>query len=247
MSKNQNNNNMTQANHQQPCQLILVLDLATEDEVFAILDRVGPTVQWVKIGLQLYLRYGAPLVEKIARRGYTIFLDLKLHDIPNTVASAIKNLQGMPIKMLTLHTCGGSEMMQRARDAQHEALPDTQLLGVTVLTSMNETSLQEIGCARTVIAQVEHLAQLAIDTGIQGLVCSPMELQLLRKRLGHTPILVTPGIRPAGSAANDQKRIMTPAQAAAAGSSFIVVGRPILAADNQRQAALNIVAELSAD
>jgi len=228
-----------------PCTLILVLDLATEDDVFSILDSVGDSIRWVKVGLQLYLRYGSALVEAIASRGYHIFLDLKLHDIPNTVAAAIHNLQGMPIKMLTLHTAGGSEMLRRAREAQQQALPETQLLGVTVLTSMNQASLDEIGCKYAVEQQVTRLAQLAMDAGIQGLVCSPMELLPLRNLLGEHPILVTPGIRPTGSQSDDQKRIMTPAQAAAAGSSYIVVGRPILQASNRRDAALAILEELA--
>ena len=140
-----------------------------------------------------------------------IFLDLKLHDIPNTIASAIRNIQGMPIKMLTLHTAGGSEMMKRASEAQHEAFPDAILLGVTVLTSMNQASLREIGCEYSLETQVTQLGQLAIDSGIQGLVCSPIELRPLRTLLGRNPVLVTPGIRPTGSASDDQKRIMTPA------------------------------------
>lgn len=227
------------------CKLILVLDVETKEEVFAILSSVGDTVEWVKVGLQLFLRYGNELVHAIADKGYHVFLDLKLHDIPNTVASAIKNLKGSPIKMLTIHTSGGAEMMKWASDAQHEALPDTILLGVTVLTSMSQQCLDQVGCKNKIEDQVLQLGSLAMESGIQGLVCSPMELKPLRAALGDKPTLVTPGIRPAGSATHDQKRIMTPAQAAEAGSSYIVVGRPILKADNRREAALGIMAELS--
>lgn len=231
--------------HPPHCQLILVLDLPTEQAVFTLLDRVGASVEWVKVGLQLFVRYGTPLVDKIAGRGYKVFLDLKLHDIPNTVAAAIQNLEGAPIHMLTLHTAGGSEMLQRACEAQQKALPDTLLLGVTVLTSMDQAALQAIGCADAVDAQVLRLGRMAQRSGIEGLVCSPLELPLLRDELGQELTLVTPGIRPKGSASDDQKRTLTPAQAAAAGSSFIVVGRPILKAADPHAAALQIQTELS--
>lgn len=226
------------------CDLILPLDLATKEAVFETLDKVGNSLNWVKIGLQLFLRYGPSLVDEIAKRDYKIFLDLKLHDIPNTVASAIKSLKGLPVHMLTIHTCGGAEMMKWASDAQQEALPETILLGVTVLTSMNQEALNGVGVESPIEDQVKRLGQLATSNGVQGLVCSPLELGLLRETLGNEPMLVTPGIRPAGSAVNDQKRIMTPAKAAQAGSSYIVVGRPILKADSPQAAIQSIMAEL---
>ena len=232
-------------NKSKPCELILALDVATKEDVYIILDSVGDTIQWVKVGLQLYLRYGSTLVENIAARGYHVFLDLKLHDIPNTVASAINNLKGLPISMLTLHTSGGKNMMAWAREAQEHALPDTRLLGVTILTSIDQSELQAIGYQQSIENQVKQLGELAMEAGIHGLVCSPHELKILRSSLNGAPMLVTPGIRPLDKSTDDQKRIMTPAQAAKTGSSFIVVGRPILKATNRKQAAINIVDELN--
>ena len=228
------------------CQLILVLDLESEEQVFALLDRVGTSVKWVKVGLQLFLRYGPDLVHRISEKGYQVFLDLKLHDIPNTVASAIQNLKGLPVGMLTLHAAGGQQMMEWAKGAQAEALPNTVLLAVTVLTSMDQHSLNAIGCAATAEEQVIRLGKLAITSGLEGLVCSPEELRVLRRELGDAPTLVTPGIRPQGAAQDDQKRTLTPAEAAIAGSSFIVVGRPILKAKDPLQATQALLGELNA-
>jgi orotidine-5'-phosphate decarboxylase len=192
----------------------------------------------------MYLKYGASFVREVADMGFKIFLDLKLHDIPNTVASAVKSLQGLPISMLTIHTCGGREMMMRALEAASETNKDLRLLGVTVLTSFNDEGLAETGVALPPAKQVELLAKLATDSGMKGLVCSPLEIETLRKIIPSDVILVTPGIRPAGSDTNEQKRVMTPEMAAKAGSNFIVVGRPILKAENPAQAAKDIIAEL---
>jgi orotidine-5'-phosphate decarboxylase len=203
-------------------------------------------LRWVKIGLQMFTAYGPNYVREVADQGFDIFLDLKLHDIPNTVAKAVESLGPLPIRMLTLHTCGGGEMMRAAVAAQQKTNPDLLLLGVTVLTSMDGPGLNEVGVAAEPAAQVARLGRLAADSGIRGLVCSPLEVSLLRSSLPGHMQLVTPGIRPASEAGgDDQKRIMTPADAARAGSTHIVVGRPILKAADPAAAARAILAELA--
>ena len=226
------------------CKLMLALDLPDRESALEMLNKLRGSLEWVKIGLQMYLKYGASFVNEVADMGFKIFLDLKLHEIPNTVASAVKSLQGLPISMLTIHTCGGREMMLRALEAADATNKNLRLLGVTVLTSFNEEGLAETGVTLPPEQQVELLAKLATDSGMKGLVCSPLEIETLRKIIPEDVILVTPGIRPAGSDANEQKRVMTPEMAAKAGSNFIVVGRPILKAENPAQAAKAIIAEL---
>ena len=230
---------------QAPCQLILALDLETREEALAMLDRLGDSLKWVKIGLQLFTAYGPDFVYEIADRGYKVFLDLKLHDIPNTVAKAVQSISTLPVELLTLHASGGGEMLEWANKARNEHAPNLNLLAVTVLTSMDEPQLRSLNVNAAPEEQVLHLADITIKSGVQGLVCSSLELEPLRARLGHDPIIVTPGIRPAGVAADEQKRIMTPAAAAAAGSSYIVVGRPILKAEDPAAAAQAIQAELT--
>ena len=229
-----------------PCDLILALDVPTRADAAPLLRPLRGEVRWVKIGLQLFTAYGPDYVREVADQGFDIFLDLKLHDIPNTVAKAVESLGPLPIKMLTLHTAGGAEMMRAALAAQQKTNPHLLLLGVTVLTSMDGPGLAEIGVADTEPAhQVARLARLAATAGLRGLVCSPLEVTLLRQTLPAGMQLVTPGIRPAGEAGgDDQKRVMTPGEAARAGSSYIVVGRPILQAPDPAAAARAIAAEL---
>lgn len=230
---------------QSPCKLILALDLETRKDAFAMLDRLGDSLEWVKIGLQLFTTYGPELVYEIADRGYHIFLDLKLYDIPNTVAKAVQSIATMPVELLTLHASGGAEMLQWANHARTDYAPDLNLLAVTVLTSMNEAQLRSLNVHASTEAQVKHLADLSFNAGMQGLVCSSLELSPLRTRFGDQPIMVTPGIRPKGSSVNEQKRIMTPHAAARAGADYVVVGRPILQADDPAAAASAIRAELA--
>jgi orotidine-5'-phosphate decarboxylase len=229
-----------------PCDLILALDVPTRDEAAPILRQLRGELRWVKIGLQMFTAYGPEYVREVAGLGFNIFLDLKLHDIPNTVAKAVESLATLPISMLTLHTIGGAEMMRAAKAAQQKHNPKLLLLGVTVLTSMDEKALNEIGVAASPADQVARLGKLAVDAGLRGLVCSPLEVTLLRQTLPADLQLVTPGIRPAGEAGgDDQKRVMTPAEAARAGSTYIVVGRPILKAAEPAAAARAILAELT--
>jgi len=226
------------------CQLILALDVETREEALAVARPLAGHLRWVKLGLQLFTRHGPGIVDEFATLGFQVFLDLKLHDIPNTVASAIRSLRGRPCSLLTLHASGGPEMLARAAEAARDALPSCRLLGVTVLTSMDQAQLGAVGISRAAEEQVGLLGAMATKAGIDGLVCSPLELPLLRSSLGGAPFLVTPGIRYPDAAGDDQSRVMTPAQAAAAGASAIVVGRPILRAPDPAAMALRVRREI---
>ncbi len=228
------------------CDLILALDVPTREDAAPLLRQLRGHLRWVKIGLQMFTAYGPNYVREVAGMGFQVFLDLKLHDIPNTVGKAVESLGPLPIGMLTLHTAGGAEMMRAAAAAQQKTNPDLLLLGVTVLTSMDGAGLAEIGVNAAPDQQVARLGRLAADAGLRGLVCSPLEVSLLRAQLPPAMQLVTPGIRPASEVgSDDQKRVMTPADAARAGSSYIVVGRPILKAADPVAAARGILAELN--
>lgn len=227
------------------CKLILALDLPDRESALKILDGLRGKLEWVKIGLQMYLKYGADFVREVSDMGFKIFLDLKLFDIPNTVASAVESVSALPVSMLTIHASGGREMMRRAVESAAERNPELLILGVTVLTSFDADSLAETGVELEPEWQVEKLAKLAVDSGLKGLVCSPLEIEGLRSILPEDTVLVTPGIRPSGSSADEQKRIMTPADAARTGSDFIVVGRPILKAENPAFAVSKILEEIA--
>lgn len=227
------------------CKLILALDLPDRESALKILDELRGKLEWVKIGLQMYLKYGADFVREVSGVGFKIFLDLKLFDIPNTVASAVESVSALPVSMLTIHASGGREMMRRAVESAADRNPELLILGVTVITSFDADSLAETGVELEPEWQVEKLAKLAVDSGLKGLVCSPLEIEGLRSILPEDTVLVTPGIRPSGSSADEQKRIMTPADAARAGSDFIVVGRPILKAENPAFAVSKILEEIA--
>ena len=227
------------------CKLILALDLPDRESALKILDVLRGKLEWVKIGLQMYLKYGADFVREVSGMGFKIFLDLKLFDIPNTVASAVESVSALPVSMLTIHASGGREMMRRAVESAAERNPELLILGVTVLTSFDADSLAETGVELEPEWQVEKLAKLAVDSGLKGLVCSPLEIEGLRSILPEDTVLVTPGIRPSGSSADEQKRIMTPADAARAGPAFIVVRRPLLKAQNPAFAVSKILEEIA--
>jgi orotidine-5'-phosphate decarboxylase len=227
-----------------PCELILVLDAPSPRDVAPALQRLSGTVKWVKVGLEMFTACGPDCVREIAGLGFNVFLDLKLHDIPNTVAKSVESVSRLPIGMLTIHTGGGREMMAWAVKAQQQHAPQLRLLGVTVLTSMGAKDLAEVGVAAAPEAQVLRLGQLAVEAGLRGLVCSPLELAPLRAALPADVALVTPGIRPREAGLDDQTRVMTPGEAARAGSSFIVVGRPIWKAPDPVIAARAILSEL---
>lgn len=200
----------------------------------------------MKVGLQMFTAFGTDWVKEVADSGYRVFLDLKLHDIPNTVAKTVESLAPLPIQMLTIHTSGGPAMIGAARAAQQANNPDLMILGVTVLTSMDAAQMQAVGWQDDAATQVRRLAQTGSEAGLQGFVCSPLEVADLRARLPIGTQLVTPGIRPLGAARGDQSRIMTPGDAARAGSTHIVVGRPITAAPDPVAAAKAIIRELAA-
>ncbi len=221
--------------------LIVALDFPDTRAALALVDRLHGATRWFKVGLELYVAEGNSLVAELKRRGYSIFLDLKLHDIPNTVASAVRAATHLGVDMLTVHAAGGPEMMSAAVGAAESRL---SLLAVTVLTSMDAAQLEAIGVIGTPAAQVERLATMALACGVGGLVCSPNEVASLRKQFGSGPLLVIPGIRPEGADIGDQRRVATPAAGMAAGASYLVVGRPITRAEDPEAAARAIFEEM---
>jgi orotidine-5'-phosphate decarboxylase len=227
------------------CDLILVLDEPSPRDVAPLLRSLVGEVHWVKIGLQMFTACGPDCVREVAGLGYRVFLDLKLHDIPNTVARAVESAARLPIGMLTLHTGGGSAMIRAAVDAARSHRPELLLLGVTVLTSLGDEDLHAVGVPGTAAEQVLRLAELGVANGLGGLVCSPLEIAPLRARLPAAVRLITPGIRPAGSAADDQTRVLTPSEAARAGADFLVVGRPIARAPDPVAAARALLREVA--
>jgi orotidine-5'-phosphate decarboxylase len=226
--------------------IIAALDMPTAEQALKLAEQIAPAVGAFKIGKELFVSAGPDIVKKIRATGAAVFLDLKFHDIPNTVAKAIASATRLDVQMTTIHTSGGSEMMRAAeKSAQDTAkslgLTAPLVLGVTVLTSSNNETLAEIGCEADTEKQVLRLAQLAIKSGLRGLVCSPLEISMLRKILPSHIQLVTPGIRTGAEKADDQKRTLTPREAIAAGANWLVIGRPIYAAENPRAAAEKIL------
>jgi orotidine-5'-phosphate decarboxylase len=226
--------------------LIVALDYPDARTALDLVDRLGGATRWFKIGLELYVAEGNPLVARLQQRGYSIFLDLKFHDIPNTVASAVRSVARLGVQMLTIHAAGGPAMLAAAAAAAAETGSGVALLAVTVLTSMDDAQLQATGVRTGASSQVETLASMAYASGVQGLVCSAVEVANLRNRLGSQPLLVIPGIRPEGAATADQRRVATPGAAIAAGATYLVVGRPITRAADPSAAARSILAEMQA-
>ena len=224
--------------------LAVALDFPNEHEALKLVDRLGQTCQWYKVGMELYYAAGNSIVRQLRDRGFNVFLDLKLHDIPNTVAGAVRSATQAGASLLTIHAMGGAAMMSAAAEAA-SAPGSPRLLAVTVLTSMDANELTGIGITESPVNQVLRLARLAQASGINGMVCSPEEVAILRKETGPDTLLVIPGIRPAGSAIEDQKRIATPAQAVAHGASMLVVGRPITRAADPAEAARSILQEIA--
>jgi len=224
--------------------IIVALDVPDAEAALHLARQLAPAVGAFKIGKELFVGAGPEIVRAIRDEGGAVFLDLKFHDIPNTVASAVAAAARLDVAMLTIHASGGRNMMAAAEAAAQEGENPPLVLGVTVLTSMDGNDLNEIGISDGPATQVERLAQLAKEAGLRGLVCSPREISTLRKMLPREVQLVTPGIRPKGSEADDQKRTCTPADAITAGSDWLVIGRPITAAQNPRAAAETILEEL---
>lgn len=228
--------------------IIIALDVGTKREALALMEKLKEA-RVFKIGLELFTAEGPALLEEAIRMGKRPFLDLKFHDIPNTAAGAVRSAVRNGASMLTLHASGGKEMMAAAAQAAREESARTAkgrpiLLGVTVLTSLKDEELLQIGYAHPVADQVLRLALLAKDSGLDGVVCSPHEIEVIKKECGGDFIVVTPGIRPAWAAAQDQKRIMTPAEAVEKGADYLVIGRPVTGASSPDEAFLRILAEI---
>jgi len=228
--------------------IIIALDVATREKAFHLVRKL-PDAEVFKVGLELFTAEGPSLLQELNDMRKKIFLDLKLHDIPNTIAGAVKVGVRHHVHMMTLHASGGLEMMSRsaeeaAREADKEGVSKPLLLGVTILTSLKDEQLSEIGMESSASNQVIKLARLAQKAGLDGVVCSPQEIEIIRKEIGKDFLVVAPGIRPAWAAAHDQKRIMTPSQAIHKGADYLVIGRPITQAPLPQEAFQKITDEI---
>ncbi len=226
-------------------QIIVALDFEREVDALALVERLEPSRCRLKVGKEMFTRSGPQLVDKLVAKGYDVFLDLKFHDIPNTVAGACRSAAELGVWMINVHALGGKKMMEAAREALEKGNNRPLLIGVTILTSMGDEDIAQIGLSGTPADNVSRLASLAEDAGLDGVVCSPREVAMLRERLGVDFKLVTPGIRPAWAEKGDQTRITTPADAIRLGSNYLVVGRPITGADEPLLALERIEMELS--
>jgi orotidine-5'-phosphate decarboxylase len=230
--------------------IIAALDVPSAEQAWQLAEQIAPAVGAFKIGKELFVTAGPDIVKRIRATGASVFLDLKFHDIPNTVAKAVTAAVQLDVQMLTVHTSGGFEMLKAAEKAAEDAawklgrIPPL-VLGVTVLTSLDTAALREIGFDVNVEYQVRRLATVAMKAGLRGLVCSPQEVVKLRQTIPPAMQLVTPGIRTGAEKADDQKRTLTPKEAIQAGANWLVIGRPIYAAENPREAAEKILESLN--
>lgn len=236
---------MTETKHSDP-RVLVALDFPETSAVMSFVDRLTPDLCRLKVGKELFTAAGPQLVEALAKRGFDVFLDLKFHDIPNTVAGAVRSAANLGVWMVNVHALGGRAMMEAARDALAEMSHPPLLIAVTVLTSMDRQQLSEIGLDLEPAALVERLALLAKKSGMDGVVCSAQEAIALKALCGQSFQLVTPGIRPADAAADDQSRVMTPSAAFAAGSDYLVIGRPITRSSDPVATLLAINQQLAA-
>ena len=226
--------------------VIVALDYPDAASAMQLVERLTPDLCRLKVGKELFTRAGPPLVEDLAARGFDVFLDLKFHDIPNTVASACHAAAGLGVWMLNVHALGGQRMLEAAKEGIARAAHSPLLIAVTILTSMDESDLAAVGLSGSAQHNVLRLAQLAQRSGLDGVVCSSREAPLLREQLDAGFTLVTPGIRPAGSQADDQRRVMTPVDAIHSGSDYLVIGRPVTRADDPVGVLRTINSDLSA-
>ncbi|MCL9783036.1 orotidine-5'-phosphate decarboxylase [Vibrio sp. S4M6] len=225
--------------------VIVALDYDNKADALSFVDRVDPRSCRLKVGKEMFTLFGPDFVRELHQRGFSVFLDLKFHDIPNTCSKAVKAAAELGVWMVNVHASGGERMMTASREILEPYGNDRPLLiGVTVLTSMEQADLQGIGITTSPQDQVVNLATLTKNSGLDGVVCSAMEASTLKQELGREFKLVTPGIRPTGSAAGDQKRIMTPTDAMQAGSDYLVIGRPITQADSPQAVLESINKEL---
>lgn len=225
--------------------LIIALDYPNQQQALAFVESLQPDLCKLKVGFELFVAAGPDFVRKLVDKGFDVFLDLKFHDIPNTVASACKSAAELGVWMMNVHASGGDKMLAAAKTAVSEANVNTKLIAVTVLTSMDDAQLLSINIQQKPEDQVRHLSQLAGRENLDGVVCSAQEASMLRNLMGDEFLLVTPGIRPIGSDIGDQNRIMTPLKAKHAGVSYIVVGRPITQADRPLEVIDQINKEMS--
>ena len=229
-------------------EIIVALDIPSSDLIKPTVQQLPPEISFFKVGLELFIAEGADSLSWLQENKKNIFLDLKLHDIPKTVSNAVKSAGKYSVKLLTVHACGGSAMLRAAADAAAEFGEDRpQVVAVTTLTSLSQDDLTDIGVSRQLKDNTLRLAELALKSGVDGLVCSPLETEAFRKEFGPEPIIITPGVRPAGADIGDQKRVMTPGEASKAGANYLVIGRPILKADDPSDAAQGILKEIAAE
>ena len=226
--------------------IIVALDYPSADTALQLVGQLSPELCRLKVGKELFTRAGPRLVESLVGQGFDVFLDLKFHDIPNTVASACLAAADLGVWMLNVHALGGARMLEAAREGVSRAGYSPLLIAVTILTSMDETDLASVGLAGSPLENVMRLARLAQQSGLDGIVCSSREVTPLRAELDRDFRLVTPGIRPAGSQADDQRRIMTPVDAVTNGSDYLVIGRPVTQADDPVGVLRTINSELPA-
>jgi orotidine-5'-phosphate decarboxylase len=224
--------------------IVVALDFAEAKQALAFVDRIDPTLCRVKVGKELFTAEGPRFVEELVKRDFGVFLDLKFHDIPNTVAKACEAAARLGVWMLNVHASGGRAMMEAARNAIDKSSQQPLLIAVTVLTSMDQAALNEIGISGNLQDQVLRLALLTEQAGLDGVVCSAQEATLLRQHVKQNFCLVTPGIRPAAASKDDQSRIVTPADALQQGSSYLVIGRPITQAVDPLKALHAIIDEI---
>ncbi|MDX1796116.1 MAG: orotidine-5'-phosphate decarboxylase [Hydrogenovibrio sp.] len=235
---------MNTQNNNDP-KVVVALDFPTIQQANYFVDQLQPKLCRLKIGKELFAIGGPAFVERCIDKGFDVFLDLKYHDIPNTVAKACEAAARMGVWMVNVHALGGRKMMEAAKEAVSKSKHPPILIGVTILTSMEAADLEEIGLSGTPRDNVLRLAKLAASSGLDGVVCSAQEASMLRQEIKQDFCLVTPGIRPANADVNDQKRIMTPKDALVAGSSYLVIGRPITKAPDPLQALLDINQSIS--
>jgi orotidine-5'-phosphate decarboxylase len=224
--------------------LIVALDVPSATQARQIVQSIGDGGTTYKVGKQLFTAAGPTVVRDLVSSGRKVFLDLKFHDIPNTVAAAVRSAAELGVTMLTVHASGGSKMLKAAVEAAAQSAAKPTVLAVTVLTSLSDADLEEIGVPGTVLTQVLRLGALALRSGCGGLVASAREARELRRELGEGFAIVTPGVRPAGSAAGDQARVVAPRDAIAAGATYLVVGRPILESAYPAKAVADIIADI---
>jgi orotidine-5'-phosphate decarboxylase len=226
--------------------VIVALDYPASEPALALAEQLSPSLCRLKVGKELYTRCGPGLVEKLQAMGFEVFLDLKFHDIPNTVAGAVRAAGELGVWMVNVHAGGGRRMMEAAMESLQAFQSKPLLIAVTVLTSMTEEDLRELGYRETAAQRVLRLAALTAESGLDGVVCSAMEAEALRRARGEDFCLVTPGIRLAGDSANDQRRVVTPGEAMANGADYLVIGRSVTGADNPLQALERVHQELAA-